>query len=73
MTDDETQMASTFEAEFRRQMRSCQVRRFVNALPAFEVDRDMSDDFVRLLQQLDEAAEIGQLGSSTERSGRRDN
>jgi hypothetical protein len=73
MTDDETQMASTFEAEFRRQMRSGQVRRFVNALPAFEVDRDMSDDLVRLLQQLDEAAEIGQLGSSTERSGRRDN
>jgi hypothetical protein len=70
MTDDETHKTGTFEAEFLRQMRSGQVRRFVNALPAFTVERDMPDDFARLLQELDDAAEGSQRGS---KMARRDN
>jgi hypothetical protein len=60
MTEDETHKAGTFEAEFLRQMRSGQVRRFVNALPGFAVPRESSDRFTRLLQELDDAAEGGQ-------------
>ena len=53
MTDDETIHIGQPEAEFRRQMRSGQMKRFVDTLPAFAVDRDMPDRFARLLRQLD--------------------
>jgi hypothetical protein len=59
MTDEETQKAGTFEAEFRRQMRSGQVRRFVNGLAAFSVQRDTPDEFARLLEKLDAMSESG--------------
>jgi hypothetical protein len=59
MTDEENQMAGTFEAEFRRQMRSGQVRRFVNGLAAFSVERDTPDEFTRLLEKLDAMSESG--------------
>jgi len=56
MTDDETIHTGKPEAEFRRQMRSGQMMRFVNTLPAFSVERDMPDHFAKLLRQLDCAA-----------------
>jgi hypothetical protein len=56
MTDDETIHIGEPEAEFRRQMRSGQMKRYVDTLPAFCVDRNMPDRFARLLRQLDRAA-----------------
>lgn len=54
MTDDEKHMSGGgMEAEFRRQMRSGQMNRFVGTLPHYAVNQDMPDRFVKLLHQID--------------------
>ena len=54
MTDDEKHMSGGgMEAEFRRQMRSGQMNRFVGTLPHYSVQHDMPDRFAKLLRQLD--------------------
>ncbi|MFI0844792.1 hypothetical protein [Mesorhizobium sp. IMUNJ 23232] len=53
MIDDEKHMGGRMEAEFRRQMRSGQMNRFVGTLPHYAVDRELPDRFVKLLRQID--------------------
>lgn len=53
MTDDEKHMGGRMEAEFRRQMRSGQMNRFVGTLPHYAVNQELPDRFVKLLRQID--------------------
>ena len=53
MTDDEKHMSGKMEAEFRRQMRSGQMNRFVGTLPHYAVHQELPDRFVKLLRQID--------------------
>jgi hypothetical protein len=54
MIDDEKHMSGRMEAEFRRQMRSGQMNRFVGTLPHYAVNEEMPDRFVKLLRQIDQ-------------------
>ncbi|MDQ6434644.1 hypothetical protein RB623_11365 [Mesorhizobium sp. LHD-90] len=53
MTDDEHHKPAKQDSEFRRQMRSGQMARFVDALPLYSVQHEIPDRFARLLRQLD--------------------
>ncbi|MEQ1952051.1 hypothetical protein [Mesorhizobium sp. CN2-181] len=53
MTDDEHHKPAKLETEFRRQMRSGQMARFVGTLPLYSVQHDMPDRFSKLLRQID--------------------
>lgn len=53
MTDDERVTGGRVDAEFRRQMRSGQMSRFVSTLPHYAVNDDLPDRFVKLLRQID--------------------
>jgi len=46
-----------FNLEFRRQLRSPQLHRFVATMPHFAVQQDLPDEFVELLRQLDRVGE----------------
>ena len=53
MTDDEKHVSGGMEPEFRRQMRSGQMNRFVGTLPHYAVHQELPDRFVKLLRQID--------------------
>jgi hypothetical protein len=53
MTEDEKHTGGRVDAEFRRQMRSGQMSRFVSTLPHYAVNDDLPDRFVKLLRQID--------------------
>jgi hypothetical protein len=53
------------KSEFRRQMRSAQLRRFVGTLPTYAVDPELPERFVKLLHQLDRAVEEADAGRPT--------
>ncbi|MBS3650162.1 hypothetical protein KEU06_16230 [Pseudaminobacter sp. 19-2017] len=55
MTNQETNNPIRLEMEFRRQMRSGQMSRFVGTLPVYTVEPEIPDRFVRLLEELDRA------------------
>ena len=63
MTEDEHHKLTTPEAEFRRQMRSGQMARFVSTLPLYSVEHDMPDRFAKLLRKLDGLPNDGRAAS----------
>ena len=68
MTNHETRKPARMEAEFRRQMRSGQMSRFVGTLPVYEVHEDMPDRFAELLQELDRAVAAQTASTSKARN-----
>jgi hypothetical protein len=55
MTDQEIHNPIRLDMEFRRQMRSGQMSRFVGTLPVYSVEPEIPDRFTRLLNELDRA------------------
>lgn len=59
-------MSRDLKLEFRRQMRSAQIRRIVSALPVYNVEPELPERFVKLLRKLDRISELDPSGPGTQ-------
>lgn len=53
MTGNSDTTSTNPDVEFRRQLRSGQLRRFIGTLPSYSVQPDLPERFVKLLRKLD--------------------